>query len=205
MDFKTEQEEFWAGEFGDKYISRNSSDDFLASNLNFFTRALKGATDISNCIEFGANIGMNLKAIKLLFPNLEISALEINKEAIKSLEITLPRKSIFEKSIIDFSSRNKWDLVLIKGVLIHINPNFLEAAYKNLYHASKKYILICEYYSRSPTALEYRGYKNKLFKRDFAGEILDLYKDLKLIDYGFVYHRDRNFPQDDLSWFLLEK
>ena len=33
---------------------------------------------------------------------------------------------------------------------------------------------------------------------------MDLYK-LKLIDYGFIYHRDNSFPKDDITWFLLEK
>jgi len=44
-----------------------------------------------------------------------------------------------------------------------------------------------------------------LFKRDFAGEMLDRYPALKLLDYGFVYRRDPLFPQDDMTWFLLEK
>ena len=35
--------------------------------------------------------------------------------------------------------------------------------------------------------------------------MLDAFPDLRLIDYGFVYHRDPNFPQDDLNWFLMEK
>ena len=26
-----------------------------------------------------------------------------------------------------------------------------------------------------------------------------------LVDYGFVYHRDNCFPQDDINWFLFEK
>jgi spore coat polysaccharide biosynthesis protein SpsF len=25
------------------------------------------------------------------------------------------------------------------------------------------------------------------------------------VDYGFAYRRDPNFPQDDITWFLLEK
>jgi hypothetical protein len=28
---------------------------------------------------------------------------------------------------------------------------------------------------------------------------------LRLVDYGFVYRRDPAHPQDDLTWFLLEK
>ena len=114
-------------------------------------------------------------------------------------------ENIFQKSILDFESKQKWNLSLVKGVLIHINPEKLEEAYKKIVNASNKYILICEYYSRKPESLVYRGHSNKLFKRDFAGEILDLFPSLSLIDYGFVYHRDPNFPQDDISWFLIEK
>ena len=66
-------------------------------------------------------------------------------------------------------------------------------------------ICIIEYYNKTPVEVPYRGHKGKLFKRDFAGEILDRHEDLMLADYGFVYHRDNNFPQDDLNWFLLEK
>ena len=28
---------------------------------------------------------------------------------------------------------------------------------------------------------------------------------LPLIDYGFSYHRDPVFPQDDITWFLMER
>ena len=49
----------------------------------------------------------------------------------------------------------------------------------------------------------YRNKKNKLFKRDFAGEMIKKYK-LKLVDYGFSY-RYGKYPQDDLTWFLLKK
>jgi hypothetical protein len=52
--------------------------------------------------------------------------------------------------------------------------------------------------------VEYRGHADKLFKRDFAGEMIDRF-DLKLIDYGFFYHRDNYFSFGDSSWFLLEK
>ena len=39
--FKTEQEEFWAGEFGNDYISRNKSEEYLASNIGFFQKHLQ--------------------------------------------------------------------------------------------------------------------------------------------------------------------
>ena len=205
MNFKTEQEEFWAGKFGDNYSSRNSGKELLASNINFFSGILKKVSDIYSCIEFGANIGMNLKAINLLFPNMKLNAIEINAEAVKKLKENLPDTEVHEKSIINFVPPKKSDLVLIKGVLIHVNPSYLKKVYENLYNASAKYILLCEYYNRTPTKVDYRGFKDKLFKRDFCGELMDQYVDLQLVDYGFAYHRDKNFPQDDISWFLLEK
>ncbi len=203
--FKTEQENFWAGSFGDDYISRNKSDELLASNLNFFSKALANAGKISSCIEFGANIGMNLKALKLLYPNISFKGIEINEMATKLLSDLIGGENVFQGSILDYEIEEKFELSLIKGVLIHNNPDKLDLIYKKLYDSSNKFILICEYYNPSPTTILYRGHEDRLFKRDFAGEMLDKYPDLQLIDYGFSYRRDVAFPQDDITWFLLKK
>ena len=53
--------------------------------------------------------------------------------------------------------------------------------------------------------IPYRGNEDRLFKRDFAGELMNRFPTLKLLDYGFVWKRDPVFPQDDITWFLLEK
>ena len=90
-------------------------------------------------------------------------------------------------------------------MLIHIHPDHLTTVYDQLYNSSRKYILMAEYYNPSPVSVNYRGHEDRLFKRDFAGEIMDRYSDLKLIDYGFAYHRDPVWPQDDITWFLMEK
>ena len=68
-----------------------------------------------------------------------------------------------------------------------------------------RYLLVAEYYNPSPVTIPYRGHENRLFKRDFAGEILEKYPSMTLIDYGFAYRNDPSFPQDDITWFLLEK
>ena len=81
----------------------------------------------------------------------------------------------------------------------------LPAAYDKLHQASRRFILVAEYYNPTPVEVSYRGHAERLFKRDFAGELLDRHADLRLLDYGFVYHRDPLFPADDISWFLLEK
>lgn len=205
MNYKTEQEAFWAGEFGSDYIARNNSATLLASNLAFFAKALDKAHQLSTCIEFGANTGMNIKALQLLYTKQSQYALEINADAISHLREIIPSENIFQTSILDFEPKQTWDLALIKGVLIHINPDWLPQVYDTLYRSSSKYILIGEYYNPSPVTINYRGNDNRLFKRDFCGEMIDRYKDLVLIDYGFVYRYDPNFPQDDITWFLMEK
>jgi pseudaminic acid biosynthesis-associated methylase len=206
MKFKTEQETFWAGKFGSDYINRNQGKSLLASNINFFCKALSSVSRINNCIEFGTNIGMNLKALKILYPDQNQFGIEINNDAVIELKKNIPSENVFHSSILDFeNSGKKWDLVLIKGVLIHINPNELTRVYEKLFAACGKYLLVAEYYNPIPVALPYRGNTDKLFKRDFAGEIMERYPSMELIDYGFIYRRDVKFPQDDVNWFLMKK
>jgi pseudaminic acid biosynthesis-associated methylase len=96
-------------------------------------------------------------------------------------------------------------MVFTKGVLIHLSPEVLPAVYEKMYESSARYICVAEYYNPTPVEINYRGHGERLFKRDFAGELLDKYPNLRLVDYGFSYHRDPQFPQDDITWFLLEK
>lgn len=205
MDYKTGQEKFWNGQFGDEYIGRNNSDEFLASNISFFSKIFRRIQKPNSLIEFGANIGMNLKAIKSLYPSINLYGIEINEKASDELSTFIGKKNVFKGSIFDYKSKIKYEVSLIKCVLIHINPEKLPVVYEKLYNSSSKYILICEYYNPSPITVKYRGHNDRLFKRDFAGELMDLYIDLKMIDYGFVYKRDQSFPQDDVNWFLLKK
>lgn len=204
-DYSTEQEQFWAGEFGTDYISRNQGDELLASNLDFFAKALRNTHGVKSCIEFGANIGMNLKALRLLHPSQEQYAIEINTDAAKQLGQVIPSENIHHTSILKFQPDRVWDLVLIKGVLIHINPDMLPQVYDKLVTAAGRYLFVAEYYNPAPVTIPYRGHTDRLFKRDFAGEIMDRYPQMKLVDYGFAYRRDPNFPQDDITWFLMEK
>lgn len=204
-DHKTDQEAFWAGSFGDEYIDRNRSDELLAGNLAFFGGVLARAAGIKSCIEFGPNVGMNLRALKLLFPGIELAAVEINPTAATMLREALPDTNVIDGSFLSFEPTQAYHLSMSCGVLIHINPDALPHAYDALYNSSSRYVLVSEYYSPAPVELGYRGHEGKLFKRDFAGEMLDRFSDLQLIDYGFVYRRDPNFAKDDVNWFLMEK
>ena len=204
MKFKTEQEDFWNGQFGDEYANRNSSEQIIAGNLNLFSQIISHTINVESVLEFGANIGMNILSLKQLLPNAKFTAVEINKTSCEALS-KHNWINVINESALNVELHEKHSFVLSKGLLIHINPEALNDFYKTIYNASSKYICLVEYYNPVPVELNYRGFSNKLFKRDFAGEMLKMFPDLKLLKYGFSYHLDNNFPQDDLNWFLMAK
>jgi len=203
--YATEQEAFWAGGFGDQYVDRNTIDVGVPARTAIFSRVLSRTTGVKTVLELGANIGVNMRAVKHLLPKSELTAVEINERAANDLKSWGGVKEVISDSILTFEPEQTWDFVFISGVLIHINPDSLPNVYDLMYRASNKYIMVCEYYNPSPVEIDYRGHSGKLFKRDFAGELWDKYPDLKLLDYAFCWRRDPNFPQDDVTWFLFEK
>jgi spore coat polysaccharide biosynthesis protein SpsF len=156
-------------------------------------------------LELGANVGMNLIALGRLYPGAELHAVEINSKACERLRTVISPGHVTEGSILNVELASDFDLVVVKGVLIHIAPDDLKAAYRRAVESTRRYLLICEYYNPTPVEIPYRGERHRLFKRDFCGEIIDQYPAMRLIDYGFVYHRDPSFPLDDITWFLLER
>ncbi|MEK9571395.1 MAG: pseudaminic acid biosynthesis-associated methylase [Paracoccaceae bacterium] len=204
--YKTPQEVFWASEeWGNDYMLRNNTPK-IKNYINLFSKILSRCDgEIKSVIEFGANIGLNLHAINELTNGIDISAVEINKNSVIELNKLDFIKNVYNESILDIDLEGKRDFVFTKGMLIHINPEYLDIVYEKMYESSKKYIMLAEYYNPTPVTVSYRGRNNQLFKRDFAGEMLDKYPDLTLVDYGFTYHRDNNFPLDDSTWFLLKK
>ena len=190
-------EQFWKE--NDAYHRRQGDIGSVKNNQKFFNKIFDKTGLIGKIIsvlELGAGEGRNIAALHGIYGcNLEYNSAEINEEAASKI----PYGDRFIGSIYDCPL--KADLVLTKGLLIHIPPEDLPKAYDVIYKASNEYILICEYYNPTPVMVPYRGQNDKLWKRDFAGELMDKYS-LRLVDYGFAYNKD---GQDDLTWFLMEK
>lgn len=205
--FRTPQEAFWAGEFGNTYIDRNEAGpEAIAGNIFFFTRALTGMRQAPDSIcELGANIGLNLRALKLLYPQARQTGVEINARAVERLRRDGVGDEVIHDSILNFTPDRTFGLVFIKGVMIHLNPDMLPGVYRKLADCSARHVLIAEYYNRRPEEVTYRGHEGKLFRRDFGGEFMEACPDFALADYGFSYHRDGRERQDDLTWFLFER
>ena len=199
-----EQENFWASEFGDEYIKRNSAAEMVDSNQEMFKEVFSGFPLPSTALEIGSNVGLNIEALQRLSPNLSASAVEINPTAAEILKESGLAGTVFTGSFLEAQIPGDYDFVFCKGVLIHVNPDDLPATYRKISELALRYVMFAEYYNPSPIQIDYRGHKNKLFKRDFAGEFLDMFPDFELIKTGFAYHRGK-YPQDDLTWFLMKK
>lgn len=216
----TPQEELWKGRFGDDYTERNAlSPEGAAALRQFWYRALTRILEVglTSIAELGCNTGDNLLTLQTFCPTAALAGIEINGWAIGRARkrlfadvvnhpeyIANGGPELIHGSILTEHAPQS-ELAFTKGVLIHIAPVDLPRAYENLYLASSRYILVAEYYSRQPQEIEYRGHAGALWKRDFAGEMMDRYPTLRLVDYGFVYHRAPEYPQDDITWFLMEK
>ena len=137
--FTTEQEAFWAGEFGDDYTQRNVGAQWVASNLALFTKVLARTENVRSVLELGANLGLNLRALRQLLPQAELAAVEINAKAVAELK-RLGGITVHHTSLLEFTPPRPSDLVLIKGVLIHLNPDRLPQAYDLLHAASARYV-----------------------------------------------------------------
>lgn len=195
-----EQTEFWRGEFGDEYTARQ--EDMIYKNIHFFINFSHTLTNVESLIEFGAGSGMNLIAIENMF-NIQTTGIEVNKMAHRLLSNISGVQAINACFLEDNFISYGYDMSMTKGVLIHIEPSNLRKAYERLYASSKKYILIAEYFSVQPREIEYRGHTGKMWARDFGGEMLDMFSDLKLIDCRFHYNRLTG--QDNLTSWLFKK
>jgi pseudaminic acid biosynthesis-associated methylase len=197
-------QEFWKGDFGNDYTERNVG--LEENNHSFFWNIINHNwndhfINIKSIIEFGCGSGMNLIALSRALPCATQIGCEINQFACKKANENTGAL-IINSSIIDFPKTFNADLILTKGVLIHIPTNEIEDTYKVIYNASNRYILICEYYNPVEVEIPYRGNAGKLWKRDYIRPFLDY--GCSLIDYGFVSKYDDS-PQDDLTWALFEK
>jgi len=204
----TEQEAFWAGQFGDEYTVRMGGRDWIESNIAFFSEALAKAKDVKTILELGCNKGLNLAALEYIDGSTTKTGVDINAHALHDMatmfeDLGLDQPYAHCSPIASFETVNKYDLVFTKGVLIHIAPEQLPAVYQKMLDLSNRYILVAEYYNPTPVEVKYRGNDSKLFKRDFWGDLLRL-GGMRIADYGFVWRHDE-YPQDDIVWALMEK
>lgn len=203
-DMSNQTDQFWAGQPGDNYRERQNEIQLLRSYEAMWRRILsKMHTTPKTVLEIGANVGLNLDVLKHLCPEAEMTGVEPNRSNCDIMR-SKGHKAI-ETTIQGWVQAEQCDMVFTRGVLIHIPPAHLPNAYAKIYAASRRWIVLAEYYAPKHTQIEYRGQNDLLWKADFAGAMMRQYHGLRLVDYGFIYHNDPEFPQDDVSFFIMEK
>lgn len=203
---RTEQEKFWAEKYAEDYIKKNSQFDNLLGAEAWGEMLSKVSGKVGNYLECGCNIGRNIDQLKIALPTAKPSIIEISEPAFSFVSARHDFGDAFKGAILDstFDDRS-FDLVFTMGVLIHINPDQLLAHMERMFRYSSKYILIGEYFNRTPTTIEYQGERDKLFKRDFGKLFIENFG-VKLVDYGFLWgyiYDAAGF--DDITWWLFEK
>jgi SAM-dependent methyltransferase len=141
MSDENEKNGTWYGDFGIRYTLRNK---IIPEKLvPFYKKILKGIV-VEKILEVGCNRGHNLIAISYC-GQYDLYGIDINPYSIlvarDNREINFAWGNIFDILYKD----NYFDLVMIVGVLIHINPEKLKEAITEVLRVSKKYFLMMEY------------------------------------------------------------
>ncbi len=161
--------------------------------------------DVSSILECGCNVGRNINFLNVVLPSANKSIIEISPQAYEFVTTKYELHSSFNGSIEECDLTGPFDLVFTNGVLIHIHPDELLVNMRKMFDYSSKYILIGEYFNRTPVMLEYQGQKDRLFKRDFGKLFMENFP-VKLVDYGFLWgHIYDKAGFDDITWWLFRK
>ena len=206
MSFNSSQEQFWATTYAKDYIKKNQEFDHNLGAEAWRKILANVDGEINTFLECGCNIGRNIEQINRILPNAEPSIIEISEPAFNFVCSRYKFAHAFNGAILEsFFDNNSFDLVFTMGVLIHINPDQLLAHMEKMFRYSSKYILMGEYFNRTPISIEYQGEKDKLFKRDWGKLFIENF-DVNLLDYGFLWgHIYDSDGFDDINWWLFEK
>jgi len=208
----TPQEKFWKDEIGEVYIATNTftPEEHDALYLDMYgieyTKLaevfLMGVPKDTSILEVGCNVGNILLVLKSLgFTNL--SGIELNPKAVEIARQRLPDAAISVGNALQIEKAdNSYDLVFTSGVLIHIAPENVEQAIKEIHRVSKKFIWGLEYYAEELTTIHYHGNTDRLWKRDFVSLFTSLFPSLKVLKKAIFPYRTEKIED---CMFLFEK
>lgn len=212
----TDQEKLWKGEFGDEYALRNRlTDDFVRPRMFFWENTIKNLYHIGrglpgNILEIGAGAGVNLHCINAIYKNqiggpaaanFKLYATEVNEETAEAMQVNVPDVTLIQpKDLGEYEG--KMDFVFTAGVLIHVHPKHRINLMRQIYNASKKYIMCIEYFAPETRAIDYRGEKDALWLDDYGSLYLDNFP-LRVINYGFAWKKVTGL--DNVTYWIFEK
>jgi pseudaminic acid biosynthesis-associated methylase len=190
----------WKEKFGKKYTQRSKFDWKIRTGP---FKKMVSDLNIEDVLEVGCNRGYNLMSLnEVLGKEAKLLGVEPNKHAIRLARNSKPNFGAIEGNAYDLPFKNGYfDLCLTCTLLIHIPPDGLSAAMREIRRVCNSYILSIEYYSENEEEVIYRGNEDMLWKRDY----LDLWKEefpnLSLVRKGYWGPED---GFDRCHWWLME-
>lgn len=186
----------WCGQFGRDYEERNRID--WRTRVDALRRIIPG--DVNDVLEVGCNVGTNLIALSEAFGD------RIVARGIEPADH--PRRIAQARGLgVTYGTANQipaadldYDLVFTSGVLIHIPPDRLHEAMRELARVARSYVLAIEYFAAEDVEEPYRDLDEMLWKRDYGLHYLRACPDLKLIGMG-----DDCDGFEGARWWLLKK
>lgn len=212
MKNQTDQTQQWLSEFGKEYTDRNPHTievmDGLYKKQFGLTRTELNGMFLNNLdrsikiLEVGSNVGSQLQGLQTIgFENLygielQSYAVEVSKQNTKNI-------NLIQGSAFDIPFKDSYfDLVFTSGVLIHINPDDLNIAMREIYRCTSEYIWGFEYYADQHLEIPYRGSSNLMWKANFAKLYLDEFQNLELVKEKRIKYLDNDNVD---SMFLIRK
>ncbi len=199
MSDENEKKGTWYGDFGIRYTVRNK---IIPEKLvPFYKRILKDIKP-DKILEVGCNRGHNLVAVSYC-GQYDLYGIDINPYSIvvarDNKEISFTVGNIYDI----LYKANFFDLVLTVGVLIHLEPNTLKDAIKEILRVSKKYFLMMEY-NYDFEEFEKVPYRDNvgLWRGNFKKVVLDNFN-VKIVIEGEI-GPEEGFG-DKRGYFLFEK
>jgi len=201
-----EQIKFWKETYTDEYIKRNSEFDLQLGIEGWKIITKKVNEPIERILECGSNIGRNINFLNHIYPAAKKSIIEVAEKPFNVVTKRFELENAFNGTLLESDfPESHFDLVFTNGVLIHIHPDEVLQNMSRMFDYSKNYILISEYFNRTPVMIEYRGEVNKLFKSDFGKTFITNF-DVELVDCGFLWgHIYDNAGFDDITFWLFKK
>ncbi|MCU0268688.1 MAG: methyltransferase domain-containing protein [Acidimicrobiales bacterium] len=196
----TRLEQLWSGTFGDDYVERNLG---AYDQREPFWTELHHTHGFTSALEIGCNVGGNLQWIAPHLAPGHCYGIDINAKAIAHLHQRLPGVNAVWSPGRELPFRDRWfDLVFTMGVLIHQPEATLPLVMAEMVRASRRWVLMGEYYAATTEEVPYRGVDGALFRRDYGAIFASLFPDHRLAERGFL---GRDTGWDDITWWLFER
>lgn len=200
-DDAAELEAVWKGEFGDRYVDRNSVD--YPARYTFWDRTID-SHPAESVLEVGCAHGDNFRYMADKVDLARACGVDINRLSLDTLRATEPGVGCVLGAARHLPIRDRsFDMVFTIGLLIHQPDSSLATVVRDIVRCSSRWVMFGEYSADEPTEIEYRGRTGLLFKRDYVSLVSELCPDFRHVATEELTLADDGFNR--VTWGVFER